>query len=84
MRRSGKEIENEILRLCRDRGKEKSICPSEVCRSLDPENWRKLMPVVMEKASDLHHQKKVRILQKGTMVEDPEKVMGPVRIQIHT
>ena len=37
-------ITNEILRLVGMRGTGKSICPSEVARTLEPSNWRPLMP----------------------------------------
>lgn len=38
------DIESTILQLCRERGVERSICPSEAARCLDGDNWRMLMP----------------------------------------
>lgn len=38
-----KFIENEILKLLKQRSAEKSICPSEVAKIIDPENFRQVM-----------------------------------------
>lgn len=75
------EIERRLLDLCKARGADKSICPSEVARDLaqgEPE-WRALMPAVRTMAAELSRQGKIRVLQGGVVVE-PEAAKGPVRL----
>jgi len=40
------EIQTCLLRLVSDRGPDKTICPSEVARSLSRDDWRSLLPQV--------------------------------------
>jgi DNA polymerase III delta prime subunit len=76
-----KKIEATILSTARDRGAEKSTCPSEIARTLFPENWRNHMNDVREVAIDLHNKGSVLITQKGMPV-DVKHIKGPVRIKI--
>lgn len=75
------KISATILTLATERGKSKTICPSEVARQLFPDNWRTHMEDVQKAAFELRSKGKVRILQKGIEVEGTE-VVGPIRIQI--
>jgi hypothetical protein len=73
-------IRSEILRACAQRGNEKTICPSEVARSLVPEGWRDWMNPVRREAVQLAKEGKIRIMQRGREV-DPSGFKGPIRLQ---
>ena len=74
-------IANEILRLCRQRGAGRTVCPSEVARALDHDEkgWRAMMPAVRVAAADLAQRGAVLVLQRGRPV-DPGSARGPIRI----
>ena len=78
------EIEAKILQLVRERGPEKSVCPSEVARALCPDEaaWRALMTDVRAVAADLAESGRLRILQGGADVPDPRNPRGPVRLAV--
>ena len=57
----------------------KSICPSDVARSLAPENLRPLMQLVRARASYLAERGEVFVTQRGKVV-DVSAARGPVRI----
>lgn len=71
-------IRDCLLKLVRDRGPSKTICPSEVARALDSEDWRSLMPQVRAVGVALTHAEQIVVLQKGQVV-DPETAKGPIR-----
>ena len=71
-----------ILQAARERGPFKSTCPSEVARKLFPKDWRDHMDAVRDAAIALHKQGKVKLMQKGKVI-DPDHIKGPIRIQIH-
>ena len=73
-------IEAEILRLTESRGPDKSICPGEVARALDPE-WQKLSSAVRRAAIRLAETGRIDILRKGRRVE-PAGVKGVIRLRI--
>ena len=75
------DILTTILSIAKQRGSEKSTCPSEIARLLFPEDWREHMKNVMDVAIDLHNQGKVVITQKGIPI-DVNHIKGPVRIKI--
>jgi len=75
-------IEQEVLRLVSDRGLEKTICPSEVARSLGgphPDGWGPLMQPVRRVAVQLAKQGRVVITRKGKAV-DPDDFRGVYRL----
>lgn len=74
-------IGETIIALATNRGNGKTICPSEVARTLWPGDWRKHMPEVREAAFVLREKGQIRILQKGADVSE-NVIKGPVRIQI--
>lgn len=78
---TAREISRLILDLTAERGPEKSVCPSEVARQLDPEDWRALMPQVREVAGKLQAEGKIHITQGGEKV-DIRAVTGPIRLSI--
>lgn len=69
-----------ILKQVQQRGPDKSICPSEVARSLGGETWRSLMPLVREVGADLAKLGAIVITQKGIPV-DPQTARGPIRFK---
>lgn len=70
-----------VLEMARDRGPGKTICPSEVARRLDPEDWQTLMPRVRAAAAKLADAQKVRVTQGGIEV-DAVTASGPIRIGV--
>jgi len=75
------EIETEILALVAARGPKKTICPSEVVRSLDPDDWRSSMPACREVAVELAKKGKIEICQEGKVI-DPRNFRGPIRLRL--
>ena len=75
------EIERVLLALGAERGFEKTFCPSEAARRLDPNDWRELMPAVCAAAIRLVEAGKLRCTQRGEDV-NPANVRGPVRFSL--
>ncbi len=81
-----RELEAEILKLLDSRGRGKTICPSEVARSVGAANdladdgWRDLMEPTRAAARRLVAQELVDITQGGSVV-DPSTAKGPIRIR---
>jgi hypothetical protein len=80
-------IRDKVLSMCMKRGSSKTICPSEVARSLfhsEPE-WRAAMPLVREVAFGMHKDGIIRICQRGkplaATVTTVEQLRGPIRLQ---
>ncbi|MEM1288625.1 MAG: DUF3253 domain-containing protein [Pseudomonadota bacterium] len=71
-------IRDAILVAVQERGEGKTICPSEVARTLDRVRWRALMPQVREEASALLADSQIAVTQKGRPV-DPLEAKGPIR-----
>lgn len=78
---SSDTIQASILGLTTARGPNKSICPSEVARSLEPERWQSLMTPIRQAAIVLAKAGQIDILRKGRPVE-PEAVRGVIRLRI--
>lgn len=74
-------VPTTILALAAARGSDKTICPSEVARTLWPEGWRTHMEEVRTAAFALRDEGKIQILQKGKEVPGTV-VKGPLRIRI--
>ncbi|RZK80041.1 MAG: DUF3253 domain-containing protein [Pedobacter sp.] len=77
------DISTTILTVARQRGIEKSTCPSEIARMLFPDDWRNHMDEIVDVAIDMHKQGKVQITQKGLRI-DVMHIKGPIRIKITT
>lgn len=73
-------IRTAILALAEACGGDKSFCPSEVARKLQPDDWRPLMKPVRTVAQKLATQGHIRITQGGHPV-DPTNLKGPIRLQ---
>lgn len=74
------DLEAAILDLLSQRDGDKSICPSEVARRLQPDDWRPLMPPVREAAARLAEDGLVRVTQ-GDVEVDVRTARGPIRIR---
>ncbi len=80
--RAAARIEKAILSLVATRSPDKSVCPSEVARHLQPDNWRPLMAQIREVADDLNKRKLIRITQRGKAINSAAKARGPVRFSV--
>ena len=83
---SEQQIAAALLVLIAKRGEKSSACPSEVARTLSPNEWRHLMPRVIQVAGELALQGLLDISQKGqsvptaTLPHGPWK--GPIRVRL--
>jgi hypothetical protein len=73
-------IEATLLRLARERGPSKSICPSEVARDL-ASDWRPLMEAVRRTAVRLAATGRIEILRQGKAIV-PAEIRGAIRLRI--
>jgi hypothetical protein len=70
-----------ILEAVSVRGAGKSLCPSEVARGLDRDNWRTLMPAVRAAALRLAQEGRIQITQRGRAVV-ATSLRGAVRLRL--
>lgn len=75
------DIQACLLRLVRDRGPDKTICPSEVARSLGAHDWRSLMPQVRAVGVSLAASGTIEVTQKGQVI-NPQTAKGPIRYRL--
>jgi hypothetical protein len=69
-----------ILHAAAARGPDKSVCPSEVARTLDPARWRALMPAVRAAALELARDGRIRITRRGRALDGP--LRGAIRLRL--
>jgi hypothetical protein len=75
------EAREAILGLLARRGPEKTICPSDAARVLAGEDdFRPLMPLVREAASELVSAGRLEVTQGGEPV-DLDAARGPIRLR---
>ena len=75
-------VADEILRLLRERGPDKTACPSEVARRLaDGGDLHPYMEPVREAAKGLADADRIVVTQKGRSVEIGA-VRGPIRLKL--
>lgn len=76
-------IERAILEQTAARSPEKTVCPADVARALDPAEaaWRALLPRVREAAARLQAEGRLRVTQKGVEV-DARTARGPIRLGV--
>ena len=72
-------LEAAILDLLAQRGPNKTICPSEAARAVEPDDWRDLMEPARAAARRLVAAGKAEVLQRGVPV-DPSTARGPIRV----
>lgn len=70
-------IRAAILDLALQRGREKSLCPSEVAKTLDAE-WRALMPEVRAVVAAMPE----IVATQGGVEVDPVTARGPIRLRL--
>jgi hypothetical protein len=75
-------IRDAILAQTAARGPEKSICPSEVARALDPEDWQRLMPRIRREAALLAREGRIDVLRKGKPVDPEQEIRGVIRLRV--
>ena len=66
-----------ILDLALQRGRAKSLCPSEVAKAL-AEDWRPLMPDVRAVAAEMPE----IVATQGGVEVDPVAARGPIRLRL--
>lgn len=76
-------IEAEIFNQLARREAGKSICPSEVAKSLQPEQWQRMMGKVRGVAVGLAREGRLVITKKGKAV-DPNAFKGVIRLRLPT
>lgn len=75
------ELRQAILALARERGPDKTICPSDAARAVGGATWRDLMDDARELARELARQGEVEISQKGDVLDPDAPWRGPIRIR---
>ena len=75
---SSETIRQQLLAQVRQRGPDKTICPSEVARALGKDQWRDLMEPVRAVGRSLAAEGKIVVTQKGQVV-NPKTATGPIR-----
>lgn len=80
-RRVSEKLRSAILDLARERGPDKTICPSDAARAVGGEQWRDLMDDARDIARDLARRGDVEITQKGTVLDPDQPWRGPIRIR---
>ncbi|MGV0788265.1 DUF3253 domain-containing protein [Mycolicibacterium sp. XJ2] len=74
-------LRETILKLSRERGPDKTICPSDAARAVGGDDWRDLMDDARETARDLARDGDVEITQKGEVLDPNALWRGPIRIR---
>ena len=83
VRAEDEALERTILGLLEQRGRGRTICPSDAARALhqgDDDGWRDLMEPARRAARRLVAAGEVEITQGGQVV-DPSTAKGPIRIR---
>ncbi|MGV0852370.1 DUF3253 domain-containing protein [Mycolicibacterium phlei] len=74
-------LRETILRLARERGPDKTICPSDAARAVGGADWRDLMDDAREIARELARRGEIEITQKGEVLDPDATWRGPIRIR---
>lgn len=77
----GENLRAAMLRMARERGPAKTICPSDAARAVGGDGWRDLMDDAREAARELARVGEVEITQKGEVLDPDAAWRGPVRIR---
>ncbi|MEW1956116.1 DUF2256 and DUF3253 domain-containing protein [Kineococcus sp. NPDC059986] len=75
------DLETTLRRLLDERGRSKTVCPSEVARAVGGEDWRDLMEPARSAARRLVAAGEAEITQGGHVV-DPSTAKGPIRVRL--
>ena len=79
---SDERLRTAILDLARQRGPEKTICPSDAARAVGGAEWRDLMDDARDAARELARDGAVEITQKGEVLGPDADWRGPIRIRV--
>lgn len=78
------DAQDVVLRLCAERGADRSICPTEAARALAGDapdaDWRRRLPEVRAAAVALARAGRLDILRKGKPIA-PDEVRGVIRLR---
>ena len=74
-------LRDAILDLARQRGPDKSICPSDAARAVGGADWPDLMDDARATARELARAGEVEITQKGEVLDPDAQWRGPIRIR---
>ena len=74
-------LEESVMRLLKERGRGKTICPSEAARDVFPDDWRGQMEAARMAVRRLIVDGKVVVKQKGKVV-DASTAKGAVRVAL--
>ena len=75
------QLREAILRMARERGPSKSICPSDAARAVGGDDWRDHMERARAVARQLARAGEVEITQGGEVVDPDADWRGPIRIR---
>lgn len=78
---SDQRLRDAILDLARQRGPDKTICPSDAARAVGGDDWPDLMDDARAIARDLARTGDVEITQKGEVLDPDATWRGPIRIR---
>jgi hypothetical protein len=76
------DVQDGILRLLAQRGAGKTICPSEVARAIDADDWRAHMAVVREAARALAMSGAIEVTQRGHVLAADGIWAGAIRLRM--
>ena len=74
------ELESAIVDCLRQRGRHKTICPSEAARKVRPDRWRELMEQTRCAARRMAAEGRLEFIQGGRVV-DPSHARGAIRLR---
>jgi hypothetical protein len=74
-------LRETILRMAKERGPSKSLCPSDAARAVGGEKWRDLMDDARDAARELAREGAVVITQGDGVVDPNATWRGPIRIR---
>jgi len=76
------KIRQTILALVEERGPDKTICPSEVAKALEPEEklWRRLLKPIRREAFNLAREDQIVVKRKGKPQNPFEEIKGVIRL----
>lgn len=72
-------IREQVLVLVEERGRGKTICPSEVARAVRSDDWRPLMKKVRQAAIRLADEGHISVYRKGRPIPT-DQVRGVIRL----
>lgn len=74
-------LERLVVSLLSHRAADASICPSEVARAAEPQEWRALMPAVRAAAAGLAAAHVIDVTQRGESITLDGSARGPIRLR---